>query len=101
GRDVLIVDDMIDTAGTLCNAAATVKERGAKSVIACATHGVLSGPALERISASALDEVVILDTICLPDEKRIDKIKILTVAPVLAEAVARIYSDKPISSLFV
>ncbi|MBP8855774.1 MAG: ribose-phosphate diphosphokinase, partial [Oscillospiraceae bacterium] len=101
GRNVLIVDDMIDTAGTLCNAAAAVKERGAKSVVACATHAVLSGPAIARIENSVLDEVIVLDTICLPREKQIARIKTLTVAPVLAEAIARIYSDKPVSSLFV
>ena len=101
GRDVVIVDDMIDTAGTLCNAAGAIKTRGAKSVTACATHGVLSGPAIGRIRDSALDEVVLLDTIALPPEKQIEKIKVLSVAPVLAEAVARIYSDKPVSTLFV
>ncbi|MEG0911314.1 MAG: ribose-phosphate pyrophosphokinase [Ruthenibacterium sp.] len=101
GKDVVIVDDMIDTAGTLCNAAAAIAARGAKSVSACATHAVLSGPAVERIQNSALQEVVLLDTILLPEEKRIDKIKILSVAPMLAEAVARIYSDKPVSTLFV
>ena len=86
GRDVVIVDDMIDTAGTLCNAAGAIKARGAKSVTACATHGVLSGPAIGRIRDSALDEVVLLDTIALPPEKQIEKIKVLSVAPVLAEA---------------
>ena len=101
GKDVIIVDDLIDTAGTLCNAANAIKERGAKSVMACSTHAVLSGPALERIAASALEEVVVLDTIALPQEKKIDKIKVLSVAPVLAEAVARIYSDKPVSTLFI
>lgn len=101
GKDVLIVDDMIDTAGTLCNAANAIRERGAKSVMACATHAVLSGSALERIQESALDEVIVLDTINLPAEKRIEKIKVLSVAPVLAEAVARIFGDKPVSTLFV
>lgn len=100
GKDVLIVDDMIDTAGTLTNAADSVMERGAKSVSACATHAVLSGPALERIENSTLSEVVVLDTIYLPPEKQSPKIKILTCAPVMAEAVARIYSDKPVSTLF-
>ncbi|MDD3429816.1 MAG: ribose-phosphate pyrophosphokinase [Oscillospiraceae bacterium] len=101
GKHVIIVDDMIDTAGTLCNAAKAIKERGAKSVCACATHAVLSGPALERITDSVLEEVLVLDTIKLPAEKQIPKIKQLSVAPVFAEAIARIYSDKPISSLFV
>ena len=101
GRDVVIVDDMIDTAGTLCNAAAAIRARGARSVSACATHAVLSGPAVERIRQSPLEEVVVLDTIALPEEKQIEKFRVLTAAPVLAEAVARIYSDKPVSTLFV
>lgn len=73
GRDVVIVDDMIDTAGTLCNAAGAIKARGAKSVTACATHGVLSGPAIGRIRDSALDEVVLLDTIALPPENKLKR----------------------------
>ena len=100
GKDVLIVDDMIDTAGTLTNAAVAVMEKGANSVSACATHPVLSGPALERIDASPLSEVVVLDTISLPPEKAHPKIKVLSCAPIMAEAVARIYSDKPVSTLF-
>ncbi len=101
GKDVIIVDDMIDTAGTLCNAAAAIMEKGgAKSVTACATHGVLSGPAIERIQNSVLKEVVILDTIALPEEKKIDKITVLPVAPVFAQAIERIYADRPISPLF-
>lgn len=101
GKDIVIVDDMVDTAGTLCNAAKAAKARGARSVCACATHAVLSGPAVERIRQSDLEELVLLDTISLPEEKQIEKIKQLSVAPVLAEAVARIYSDKPVSTLFV
>lgn len=101
GKNVLIVDDMIDTAGTLCHAAEAVKQRGAISVTACATHAILSGPAIERISKSALDEVVVLDTIPLPEAKRIAKIKQLSVAAMLAEAVARVYAEKPVSTLFV
>ena len=77
---------------TLCNAAKAIVEiGGAKEVSACATHGVLSGPAIERIQDSVLKEVVLLDTIALPEEKRIDKIKMLKVGPVFAEAIARIY----------
>ena len=102
GKAVILTDDMIDTAGTLCNAAAAVIEKGgAKEVYACATHGVLSGPAIERIQNSPIKELVLLDTIQLPEEKLIDKIKILPVAPVFAEAIARIYTDKPVSTLFV
>ncbi|MFV0351879.1 MAG: ribose-phosphate diphosphokinase [Oscillospiraceae bacterium] len=100
GKNVLIVDDMIDTAGTLVNAASEVIKRGAASVSACATHAVLSGPAIERLENSPLEEVVVLDTIYLPPEKQLPKIKVLSCAPVLAEAVARIYSDKPVSILF-
>ncbi len=101
GRHVIIIDDMIDTAGTLVNAARSVINRGAKSVSACATHGVLSGPAIERIQNSVLDEVVILDTINLPVQKKIDKIKVLSVASLLSDAIARIYTDKPVSTLFI
>ncbi len=100
GKDILIVDDMIDTAGTLTNAAEVVIQRGARRVAACATHAVLSGPAIERIEKSPLEEVVVLDTILLPPEKRIDKIKVLTCSTVIAEAVGRIYSEKPVSTLF-
>ncbi len=100
-KHVIIVDDMIDTAGTLVNAAEAVMERGAKSVSACATHGVLSGPAIERIKNSALCEVVILDTIDLAPEKRIDKIKVLSAGNLLGEAIARIFTDKPVSALFI
>lgn len=97
----IIVDDMVDTAGTLCNGANALKERGAKEVYACATHGVLSGPAIERINDSVFDELVILDTVCQPAEKKIDKIKFLSVADVFAEAIKRIYNDTSISEIFV
>jgi ribose-phosphate pyrophosphokinase len=101
GKDVILVDDMIDTAGTLCNAAKAIIEiGGAKDVYACATHGVLSGPAIERIQNSVIKELVLLDTIALPEEKQISKIVQLPVAPVFAQAIQRIYADKPISPLF-
>ena len=100
-KKVILVDDMIDTAGTLCNAAKAIIEiGGATEVYACATHGVLSGPAIERIQNSVIKELVILDTIALPEEKKIDKIKVLPVAPVFAQAINRIYADEPISPLF-
>ncbi len=93
---------MIDTAGTICNAAKAVKEMGgATHVYACATHGVLSGPAMERIEASPIEELVLLDTIQLPEEKLLPKVKMLSVAPIFAEAIERIYEDKPVSPLFV
>jgi ribose-phosphate pyrophosphokinase len=101
GKDVIIVDDMIDTAGTLCNAAKAIIEiGGAASVSACATHGVLSGPAIERIENSPLKEVVMLDTIPLPPEKKNAKITVLPVAPVISQAIQRIYADTPVSPLF-
>lgn len=100
-KKVILVDDMIDTAGTLCNAAkAIIEVGGAKEVYACATHGVLSGPAIERIEKSPIKELVLLDTIALPEEKKLDKITILPVAPVFAQAIQRIYDDKPVSPLF-
>ncbi|MEG1801717.1 MAG: ribose-phosphate diphosphokinase, partial [Oscillospiraceae bacterium] len=100
GKNVVIIDDIIDTAGTLCNAANALKERGAKSVRACATHGVLSGPAIERIEKSAIEELIILDTIFLPEEKHIAKITTASVATVFADAIRRIYADQSISTLF-
>ncbi|WP_458863347.1 ribose-phosphate pyrophosphokinase [Acidaminobacterium chupaoyuni] len=101
GKKVLLADDMIDTAGTLCNAAkALVEMGGASEVYACATHGVLSGPAIERIQNSVIKEVVLLDTIPLPDHKKCDKIKVLSVAEIFTEAIKRIYDDASVSSLF-
>lgn len=101
GKSVILVDDMIDTAGTLCNAAKAILDiGGAKEVYACATHGVLSGPAIERIRDSVIKELVLLDTIALPEEKKLDKITVLPVAPVFAQAIQRIYADKPVSPLF-
>ncbi|MBR2029215.1 MAG: ribose-phosphate diphosphokinase [Oscillospiraceae bacterium] len=99
-KNVVIIDDIIDTAGTLCNAANALKERGAKSVRACATHGVLSGPAIQRIKDSAIEELILLDTIQLPEEKHLEKIDVVTVAEVFAEAIKRIYNDQCLSSLF-
>lgn len=100
-KRVIIADDMIDTAGTLCNAAKAIIEiGGAKEVYACATHGVLSGLAIERIQNSVIKELLILDTVPLDEDKQIDKIKTISIAPVFAEAIARIYEDKPVSPLF-
>ena len=99
-KNLLIIDDIIDTAGTLCNAANALKERGAKSVRACATHGILSGPAVDRIRDSALDELILLDTIPLAAEKKLSKIKVESVAPIFAQAIQRIYADQSVSTLF-
>ena len=93
---------LVDTAGTLCNGAkAIIEVGGATEVYACATHGVLSGPAIERIEQSVIKELVLLDTIALPEEKKIPKITMVPVGPVFAEAIERIYADKPVSPLFV
>ena len=101
-KKVILVDDMIDTAGTLCNAAQACIERGgATEVYAGATHAVLSGPAIDRIRDSVLKEVVLLDTIAVPQDKYLDKFTTLPVAPVFAEAIERIYEDKSVSTISV
>lgn len=100
-KNVILVDDMIDTAGTIVNGAKALKERGAKHVYACCTHAVLSGPAIERIQDSCIEELLVLDTVPLTPEKQIDKIKTLSVAPIFAEAIDRIYEDVSVSPLFV
>ena len=100
GKTCIIVDDIIDTAGTICNAAAALVERGgAKEVYGCATHGVLSGPAIERIENSVFKEMVLLDTIPVRDNS-CKKIVQLPVAPLFADAIERIYEDQPVSPLF-
>lgn len=100
GKNVILLDDMIDTAGTIVNLANALKEFGAKDVYACCTHGVLSGPAIERIANSEISELIVLDTIQLPEEKRIDKIKIKTVAPLFGDAIRMIFSNESVSKLF-
>ena len=100
GKKVILVDDLIDTAGTITNAANALKERGAIEVDACCTHGVLSGPALERIEKSAITELLILDTIEMPEEKLIDKITVVSVADVFADAINFVHKGESISSLF-
>ena len=100
GKRVILVDDMIDTAGTICNAAKALVERGAVEVDACCTHPVLSGPAIERIQDSPINELVVLNTIELPPEKKIPKIKELSVAPIFADAINRIHEGISISKLF-
>jgi ribose-phosphate pyrophosphokinase len=102
GRDAIIVDDMIDTAGTLAQAARAVVEAGARTVTACATHGVLYGPAIKRIDESPLVEVIVSDTIPLRAEaKACKKIQQLSVARLLGEAIKRIHHGDSISSLFI
>ncbi len=96
----ILYDDMIDTAGTLCNAAQALMDNGAREVYACASHGVLSGSAFDRIQASPLKEVMLLNTIPLPEHCKGGKIRQLDVSPLFAKAITRIYNETPISSLF-
>lgn len=100
GKNCIILDDMIDTAGTICNAAAAIKELGAKEVYSCATHAVLSGPAIKRLEDSVIKEVVLLDTIPIDKDKMIDKFTTLSVAPIFAEAMTRIFTNGSVSKLF-
>lgn len=100
GKTVILVDDLIDTAGTITNAANALKEFGAVEVYACCTHPVLSGPAYERIQNSAIKELVVTNTVKLPKDKQMDKIKTITVAPIIAEAILRIYRNISVSKLF-
>ena len=98
GKDVILIDDMIDTAGTIVKAAGAFKEQGAKSVSAFCTHAVLSGPAYERIESGVLDGLVVTDTIPLKQES--DRIKVISVAPLFGEVIRRVYHDESVNSLF-
>lgn len=100
GKTAILIDDIIDTAGTITLAANALIENGAKEVYACCTHPVLSGPAIERIQNSKIKELVITNTIELPEEKKIDKIVELSVAKLISEAIIRVYEDKSVSTLF-
>ena len=100
GKTCLMIDDMVDTAGTLCQGAKALMDNGAKEVIACCSHAVLSGPAIERIKQSPMTKMVVLDTIELPEEKKIDKIEIVPVSELFAEAIERIYTDLPFSNMY-
>ena len=99
GMDVVLVDDLVDTAGTICKAATLLKEKGAKSVRAVCTHPVLSGKAYENLEASQLEEIVVTDTIPLKGYS--SKIKVLTVSDLFAKAIRKIHDHESISSLFI
>ena len=102
GKKIILVDDIIDTAGTMCNAAnAVVEKGGAKEVYAYVAHPVLSGDALEKLENSAIKKIIVLNTISIPDNKMLDKFTVLDVAPVLSEAIKRINSDMPISTMIL
>ncbi|MFS0784144.1 ribose-phosphate diphosphokinase [Bacillus sp. 1P06AnD] len=100
GKTAILIDDIIDTAGTITLAANALVENGASEVYACCTHPVLSGPAIERIQNSQIKELVVTNSIALPEEKKIDKVVELSVAPLLAEAIVRVYEDQSVSTLF-
>ena len=100
GRDCLIPDDMIDTAGTVSEAARALKALGANDIYVCATHALFSGPAVERLSAAPIKEVVVTDTISLPPERRFDTLRVLSVGELLAKAIRFTHADQSVSSLF-
>src|SRR5690606_2103098 len=100
GRDCLITDDMIDTAGTVSEAARALKELGARDVYVCATHPLLSGPAVERLSDAPIKEVAVTDTIAVPESRRFPQLAILSVGELLAKAIRYTNSDQSVSSLF-
>lgn len=100
GKTVIMIDDIIDTAGTITLGAAALLERGAKEIYACCTHPVLSGPAIQRLKDSPIKEVVVTNTIPVPPDKKIEKITVLSVAPLMGEAIIRIHEDLSVSKLF-
>lgn len=100
GKDVILIDDIVDTAGTITTAANVLKDFGANRVMAAATHAVLSGPAIERIEKSDIEKFIVLDTIPLSEEKMIDKIEIASVAGIFGETIRRIHNNKSVSKLF-
>ena len=100
GKTAILVDDMIDTAGTLLEGARLLKEEGAKAIYACATHAVFSTPAIERLSSGVFEEVIVTNTIPIPEEKKFSQLKVLSVANLLGEAIWRIHEDNSVSSMF-
>jgi ribose-phosphate pyrophosphokinase len=100
GRDCLLTDDMIDTAGTVSEAARALKELGAKDVYVCATHALLSGPAVKRLSEAPIKEVTVTDTVWIPEEKRFPQLTVLSVGELLSKAIGYIHSEQSVSSLF-
>jgi ribose-phosphate pyrophosphokinase len=99
-RDCLLVDDMIDTAGTVSEAARALRERGARDVYVCATHALFSGPAIERLSAAPIAEVAVTDTVAIPPERHFEKLHLLSVGELLAKAIRYTHSEQSVSSLF-
>jgi len=101
GRTAVMIDDMIDTAGSITQGAEALVRMGARNVVACCTHAVLSGEACRRLRQAPIEEIVVTDSIPLPEEKRLEKITVLSVAPFLAEVIARIHEDASVSELFL
>jgi ribose-phosphate pyrophosphokinase len=100
GKPCVIVDDMIDTAGTVCAAAEILKDRGAGDVLVAATHGVLSDPAIDRLKNAPINRVIITNTLPLADDRRIDKIEVLSVAQIIADAIEAVFEDSSVSEIF-
>ena len=100
GKTAIIIDDMIDTAGTITNAAQAILDRGAEKVYACATHGIFSPPAIERIENSVIEKMIVTDSVYLPEDKRIDKIELISVSELIGQAIERIYEERSVSPLF-
>ena len=100
GKTAVLVDDMIDTAGTITEGAKLLREEGARQVYACATHAVFSGPAIERLSSGVLEEVIVTNTIPIPEEAHFPQLTVLSVANLLGEAIWRIHEDTSVSSMF-
>jgi ribose-phosphate pyrophosphokinase len=100
-KDTVVIDDMIDTAGTLTQAVGALEREGARRILACGVHAVLSGPALDRLQAAPLEEVVVTNSIPVPEHKRLPHLTVLTVAPILGEAIRRIHDEESVSTLFI
>ena len=100
GRICVLIDDMIDTGGTIVKAAEALFDNGAKDVVVAATHGILSGPAVERFEGSSVREVIVTDTLPIPDDRRFDKLTILPVAPLIARAIQEVFTDGSVTSMF-
>jgi ribose-phosphate pyrophosphokinase len=101
GKNCLLIDDMIDTAGTICKAAIALKEKGALKIVAAATHGVLSGNAIQNLISAPIDEVIVTNTLNIAAEKKFPRMRVLSVAPLFAMAIRRIHEEQSVSSLFL